>query len=33
MIQQKTILKVSDNSGVKKVKCLSVLGGLKKKNE
>jgi len=31
MIQQKTILKVADNSGVKKVKCLSVLGGLNKK--
>lgn len=31
MIQQKTILKVADNSGVKKVKCLAVLGGLKKK--
>jgi len=31
MIQQKTILRVADNSGVKKVKCLAVLGGLKKK--
>lgn len=31
MIQQKTILKVLDNSGAKKVKCIKVLGGFKKK--
>jgi large subunit ribosomal protein L14 len=31
MIQQKTILKVSDNSGAKTVKCIKVLGGFKKK--
>lgn len=32
MIQQQTILKVSDNSGAKTVKCIKVLGGFKKKN-
>ena len=32
MIQQQTILKVSDNSGAKDVKCIKVLGGYKKKN-
>jgi len=31
MIQQKTALKVSDNSGAKTVKCLKILGGFKKK--
>jgi large subunit ribosomal protein L14 len=31
MIQQQTILKVSDNSGAKTVKCFKVLGGFKKK--
>lgn len=31
MIQQQTILKVSDNSGAKTVKCLKVLGGFKRK--
>lgn len=31
MIQQQTILKVADNSGAKKVKCIKVLGGFKKK--
>ena len=31
MIQQQTILKVSDNSGAKAVKCIKVLGGFKKK--
>lgn len=31
MIQQKTILKVSDNSGAKTVKCLKILNGFKKK--
>jgi large subunit ribosomal protein L14 len=31
MIQQQTILKVLDNSGVKHVKCLKILGGFKKK--
>lgn len=30
MIQQKTILKVSDNSGAKTVRCIKVLGGFKK---
>ena len=32
MIQPKTVLKVSDNSGATKVKCLKVLGGFKKKH-
>jgi large subunit ribosomal protein L14 len=31
MIQQQSILKVSDNSGAKTVRCLKVLGGFKKK--
>jgi large subunit ribosomal protein L14 len=31
MIQQQTILKVSDNSGAKYVKCIKVLGGFKRK--
>lgn len=31
MIQQMTILKVSDNSGAKTVKCLKILNGFKKK--
>ena len=31
MIQQQTILKVSDNSGANTVKCIKVLGGFKKK--
>lgn len=31
MIQQKTILKVSDNSGAKTVRCIKVIGGFKKK--
>ena len=31
MIQQQTVLNVSDNSGAKLVKCIKVLGGLKKK--
>ena len=31
MIQQQTILKVADNSGAKTVKCIKVLGGVKKK--
>ena len=31
MIQQQTILKVSDNSGAKTAKCIKVLGGSKKK--
>jgi large subunit ribosomal protein L14 len=31
MIQQQTILKVSDNSGAKTVKCIKVLGGFKKR--
>jgi len=30
MIQQQTILKVSDNSGAKTVKCIKVLGGFKR---
>jgi large subunit ribosomal protein L14 len=32
MIQQKSILKVSDNSGAKTVRCIKVLGGFKKKH-
>ena len=31
MIQHQSILKISDNSGAKKVKCIKVLGGFKKK--
>ena len=31
MIQQKTILKVADNSGAKTVQCIKILGGFKKK--
>ncbi|BBA85101.1 50S ribosomal protein L14 [Candidatus Nardonella dryophthoridicola] len=31
MIQEQTILNVSDNSGAKKVLCIKVLGGSKKK--
>jgi large subunit ribosomal protein L14 len=31
MIQQQTILKVSDNSGAKIAKCIKILGGFKKK--
>ena len=31
MIQQKTNLKVIDNSGVKTIKCIKVLNGFKKK--
>ena len=31
MIQQQTILKVSDNSGAKTVKCIKVLGGARKR--
>jgi large subunit ribosomal protein L14 len=31
MIQQQTILKASDNSGAKTLKCIKVLGGYKKK--
>ena len=31
MIQQQTVLKVSDNSGAKTAKCIKVLGGFKKK--
>ena len=31
MIQEHTILKVADNSGAKKVKCIKVLGGFKKR--
>ena len=31
MIQQQTLLKVSDNSGAKIVRCIKVLGGFKKK--
>jgi large subunit ribosomal protein L14 len=32
MIQKRTILKVSDNSGAKTARCIQVLGGFKKKN-
>ena len=31
MIQQKSILKVADNSGAKTVRCIKVLGGFKKR--
>ena len=31
MIQQQTVLNVSDNSGAKLVKCIKVLGGFKRK--
>ena len=31
MIQQQTVLKVSDNSGAKSARCIKVLGGSKKK--
>lgn len=31
MIQQRTVLRVSDNSGAKTVRCIKVLGGFKKK--
>jgi large subunit ribosomal protein L14 len=31
MIQSQTIFRVSDNSGAKKVKCIKVLGGFRKK--
>ena len=31
MIQQQTLLSVSDNSGAKLVKCIKIIGGLKKK--
>lgn len=31
MIQQQTIVRVSDNSGAKVAKCIKVLGGFKKK--
>ncbi len=31
MIQQQTIVKVSDNSGARTAKCIKVLGGFKKK--
>ena len=32
MIQQRTLLKVADNSGAKIVRCIKVLGGFKKKH-
>ena len=31
MIQQESILKAADNSGAKKVKCIKVLGGTKRR--
>ena len=31
MIQQQTILKVSDNSGAKLVRCIKVVGGFRRK--
>ena len=31
MIQVQTMLKVADNSGAKKIQCLKVLGGYKKR--
>lgn len=32
MVQKQTLLKIIDNSGAKTVKCIDVLGGLKKKS-
>ena len=32
MIQQESLLQVSDNSGAKIIKCIKILGGYKKKN-
>ncbi len=32
MIQQQTVLNVADNSGAKKIMCIRVLGGSKRKN-
>ena len=31
MIQAQTILTVTDNSGIKKVKCIKIIGGFKKR--
>jgi large subunit ribosomal protein L14 len=31
MIQQESVLKVADNSGAKKVKCIKILGGSKRR--
>lgn len=31
MIQQKTIIKIADNSGAKTARCIKLLGGFKKK--
>ena len=31
MIQEQTILNIADNSGAKKVKCIKILGGFKKR--
>jgi len=31
MIQQRSVLRVADNSGAKTVRCIQVLGGVKKK--
>ncbi len=31
MIQQESFLKVADNTGAKEIKCISVLGGSKRK--
>ena len=31
MIQQRTLLEVADNSGAKKIRCIKILGGFKKK--
>ena len=31
MIQTETLLRVTDNSGAKKVKCIKVLGGFRRK--
>jgi len=31
MIQQETVLRVTDNSGAKTVRCIKILGGFKKK--
>ena len=32
MIQASTILEVADNSGAKKINCINILGGYRKKS-
>ena len=33
MIQAETVLKVADNSGARKLKCIKVIGGSKRRND